>query len=63
MPSGPQVSVEVLRDFIKKIFFKFIYFERQREWGRGRERIPGGLHAVSAEPDAGLELTNREIIT
>ena len=35
--------------------------EEQRE--RGRERIPGRLHAASAEPNAGLELTNREITT
>ena len=41
--------------------------EREREQGRGRERrretIPGRLHAVSAEPDMGLKLTNREIVT
>ena len=30
---------------------------------RGRERIPSRLHAVSAEPDVGLKLTNREITT
>ena len=33
----------------------------QRE--RERERIPSMLLAVSAEPDAGLELTNCEIMT
>ena len=33
----------------------------QRE--RGRERIPSRLHTVSVEPDVGLELTNREIMT
>ena len=53
-------------------FFKFI-FERERERvcarvgegprERGRERIPSRLWAVSAEPDAGLKLTNREIMT
>ena len=31
--------------------------------GRERERIPSGLHAVSAEPDPGLELTNGELVT
>ena len=46
-------------------------FERERERenkkGRGRERqgererIPSKLHPVSAEPDAGLDLTNCEI--
>ena len=35
--------------------------ERERE--RERERIPSGLHAVSAEPDLGLDLTNCEITT
>ena len=33
--------------------------ERERE----RERIPSRLRAVSTEPDAGLEPTNREIVT
>ena len=28
----------------------------------GRERIPSRLHTVSTEPNAGLELTNREIM-
>ena len=30
---------------------------------RGREGIPSSLLAVSTEPDAGLELTNYEIMT
>ena len=38
-----------------------------REQGRGRERgkerIPSRLHAVSAEPNTGLDLTNHEIMT
>ena len=45
--------------------------ERERECvcvcvqvqGRGRERIPSRLHAVSTELEAGLELTNHEIMT
>ena len=50
----------------------FIYFEKEREQvhvgvGRGREqereRIPRSLCAVSAEPDAGRDLTNHEIMT
>ena len=53
------------------ILFKFIYFESEcgggteREGQRQREgeRIPSRLHTVSTEPDAGLELTNREIMT
>ena len=48
----------------------FIYFQRDRERereresrGGARERIPSRLHAISAEPDAGLNLTNHEIMT
>ena len=39
--------------------------ERERETEREteRERIPSRLCTVSAKPDAGLELTNREIVT
>ena len=41
--------------------------ERERRWGRGRERgkgrIPSRLCSQSAEPDAGLKLTNCEILT
>ena len=35
--------------------------EAERE--RGREITPSRLRAASAEPDVGLELTNREIMT
>ena len=35
--------------------------ERERE--RERERIPSRLRAASAQPDAGLELMNRELMT
>ena len=38
-------------------------FEREREKGRGRETIPGRLHASSAEPNTGHDLTNCAIIT
>ena len=37
--------------------------ERERERETETERIPSRLHAVSMEPDAGLQLTNREIVT
>ena len=41
--------------------FLFILRETEREQGRGRERgrerITSKLHAVSADPDAGLKLT------
>ena len=44
-----------------RFFFKFNYLfwqrQKQREWGRGKERIPSRLHDASAEPDTGLELT------
>ena len=36
--------------------------EREREREREAERIPSRLLTVSAEPDAGLKLTNREIM-
>ena len=36
---------------------------RGRGRGRGRERIPSRLRTASTEPDAGLELNNREIMT
>ena len=52
------------------IFFKvylFILRERQqgrdRERERGRERIPSRLHAVSMEPNSGLDPTNEEMMT
>ena len=48
----------------------FILRERERERestsGGGaerRDRIPGRLRAISAEPDAGLELTNCDFMT
>ena len=45
----------------------FIYFEKEikhvQERGRRRgERIPSRLHAVSTEPQAGLDPTKREIM-
>uniref|UniRef100_A0A673TQ91 Uncharacterized protein n=1 Tax=Suricata suricatta TaxID=37032 RepID=A0A673TQ91_SURSU len=35
----------------------------QRDRERGRERIPGRLHAVSMEPSVGLKPTNYEVMT
>ena len=53
--------------FILFIFFSvFIYFEREIEHASRegqRERIPGRLHTVSIEPNAGLQLMNHEIMT
>ena len=48
--------------FTFHFYFSFIYFERERvsmsgQGGeRGRERVPSRLHAVTAEPDVGLDL-------
>lgn len=60
----------------RKLMFLFsgkfsfnVYFERDREWAgegqreRGIRRIPRRLHTVSAEPNMGFKLTNREIMT
>ena len=50
-------------------FLKFIYSEvggkHECSRGRGRKRgkIPSRLYTESVEPDTGLELTNREIMT
>ena len=55
---------------LEVVFFFFnvyLFGEREHKQGRGRdrgrERIPSRLHAVSAEDDAGLNLTDREIMT
>ena len=37
--------------------------ERAGKGRREREEIPSRLHTVSAQPNVGLELTNREIMT
>ena len=59
--------------FKKKIFFNVLFIfetETEHERGRGRERegdteseAGSRLWAVSPEPDAGLELTDHEIVT
>ena len=44
--------------------YLFILREREREKaGKGSERIPSRLHAVSAEPNAGLNLMKCEVMT
>ena len=57
-------------DSMNQVKFSVLLFyvsERERERGRGRERggqrICSRLCAESREPDVGLELTNREIMT
>ena len=45
------------------IFLKvYLFILKQRERQRGREKIPSRLCTGSTEPDAGLELTNHEIM-
>ena len=51
-------------------FFAFILIKKKnvltfilRERKTDIQRIPSRLHAVSAEPDMGLKLTNCEIMT
>ena len=62
----------------KKIFLSLSIFEREHKWRRGRERerereregdreskqaAGSRLRAISAEPYAGLELTDHELVT
>ena len=59
---------EVLKTFFNVyLFLGGGWEEREKEWKRGREtgrqRILSRLRADSREPDAELELTNREIMT
>ena len=67
-------TLRYIKNFFFLIFFStFIYF-----WDRERQSMNGGgavragdtesetdsrLRAISPEPDAGLELTDREIVT
>ena len=44
-------------------FFKFMYLERVHASGAGSEREGERIHAVSAEPDEGLKVTNHKIVT
>ena len=62
------VSDKLVNDHIifheRKFFFFFKFTYLFWEWGGAeRERIPSMFHAVSAEPDVGLELTSCEIVT
>ena len=50
------------------LFFKLFILKERENVAQGqrageKERIGSRLLAVSAEPDTGLELTNREIMT
>ena len=72
-----KMLIQALCPFKKKIFLMFI-FHRERERERERQSMSGGgeeregdteskagsrLRAVSTEPEAGLELPDREIVT
>ena len=72
----PRVPIWQLVDYATLFFPKFIFRERKRERERERSRRGGAeregdteletgsrLRAISPEPDAGLELTDREIVT
>ena len=50
---------------ITRTFFFFFFWEREieDEWERGKETIPSRLCAIGMEPDLGLDLMNREIMT
>ena len=58
--------IQTVRTFFLSLFMYFV-IERERvgkgQRERGRERIPSRLHTDSTEPDTGLELTIREIMT
>ena len=49
--------------FFEKKNYLFILRERERKWGWGAGGIPSRLRAVSAEPEAGLDPMNHEIMT
>ena len=69
----PDVATKKVHNFFLIFFLMFIYFwdrERQSMNGGGSERegdteseAGSRLWAVSTEPDTGLQLTNREIMT
>ena len=64
---GPHVKVSISIPLLvlgKSILKKaYLFTEGEQVRGTGRERIPSGLLTVHAEPDMGLEPTNREIMT
>ena len=70
---SPQTHLSEARLSFLFFFFRFIHFsdrERQSASRKGAERegdteskAGSRLRAVSTEPDAGLELMNREIMT
>ena len=57
------------QDLLYCYFFLSLFIYLESGWvswevaEKERERIPSMLHTASMEPDVGLKLTNREIIT
>ena len=45
------------------LFLSLFILREGRDREGGRERIPSRLHTASTEPNVGLKLTNREIMT
>ena len=60
--------MSILKEHVLKSFFKCLFLsdrerETEHEQWKGRERGRHRNQAVSTEPDVGLELTDREIMT
>ena len=66
-PTDLATQASYLSLFFKVYFLNLFLRVIERKQGRDRERegdrIPSRLRAVSVEPDTGLELTNREVVT
>ena len=54
---------QLINPFSHAFLFLSLFILRVSVEEGQRERTPGRLCAVSAEPDAGLKLMNREIVT
>ena len=66
-PFSPHNLSQYLLLLVSLMFIYFWETETECKWRKGRERgrhrIWSRLQAVSTQPDAGFELTNREIMT
>ena len=67
-------SIVIIYYLVHTLFYLFfiflsLFWERERESASQRraeiqgDRIPSRFHAVNTEPEAGVKLTNREIMT
>ena len=62
--TGMEFSVCETLIFVFKVYLFTLREHVSRGGGeRGRERIPSRLYAGNTEPNTGLKLTNREIMT